>query len=248
MLKKSVIFVVVMLFITGCASVQKTTVESQPSDQTIMKSSDGTSVIDFIKSEEQIGLDKAKSKYKDALSEHNVAIKELKPTNVVGMDAQRAYIKERRAYVEMLKAELDTKIAKLEKKAKNSGYFGLGSKAAGILAGIASAILVAASPANTPYVAGLTGFSTGLIAMEGTISERGITAESQIEELKKAAHKSYVDNFREVNFDYLHSLAGTEDNQKWTNEMSKLGKGIVEFESVVKYTGFGVKLNTNNSH
>lgn len=155
-------------------------------------------------------------------------------------------MQEREAYLKTLRAELNVKIVSLEKKAMDSGYFDLGATGLGIASGIASAVLVVASPANAATVAGLGAFSSGILAFGDKATEVGystIAAHKQISVLKGSAHVAYT-GFKKVPWEYLHAIVATADKPKWEKAMETLGAQIVAFEAAVRYTKFDVELVT----
>ena len=146
---------VCLLLFGGCATIQK-------------------AVPDVLKSQEQIKVDQAMEAFEIAQQKQKDLAAALTPhlpapggqiANEI-ITNRRDYLGEREAHVKLLVAEFNLKITALEKKSKKSGYFALGTKGLGIASGIASATLVAASPANAAIVAGLGAFSAGVLVFE----------------------------------------------------------------------------------
>jgi hypothetical protein len=155
-------------------------------------------------------------------------------------------LKAQETYVDFLKTKIDQKIARIEKRGRKSSYFGVGSKAAAICAGIASAVLVTASPANAATVAGLNAFTTGAVALESRAAELGFTstlADQQVNTLKESAGQAYT-QFAEknVSWGYLESFALTANESNWQKAMMELGNAIVRYEAVALYTSFDVNV------
>jgi len=210
-------------------------------------------VANTIRSNEQIELNEKEDKYDKVKKEFkakeanlattlkemeiSLSVKEGKiPAPVV--QARRNYLEIKELYVELLKAAIDLKIAGLNKQARQAGYFALGNKAVGIGSGIASAALVVASPANAVWVAGLTTFSTGLIAFEGRAEELGfstLVANIKNDAIKKKAAKA-LGGFNEINFEYLYPYSSNATQKDWTTAMQKIGNAILKLEVALRYT------------
>lgn len=213
-----------------------------------------------IKSDSQIALEKSgkifgqvESEYKksrDALSKLARSKQDGRMTADVA-EYRRTLLDERKAYVSLLIAEARKREAKFSKTARKAGYFAMGTKSVGILSGIAAAVLVAASPANAATVAGLSALSSGTVAFQDTAVEIGLStvvAEAQREALKGGIYKAYVadanggDSLKDAPWEYLYSLAGNATQEKWNEEMMKLGKAIVTLEAAVRFARFEIKI------
>ncbi len=227
------LILIVTVIVTGCTTLNK--------------------VVNTFKSNEQIELnekedkyDKVKKEFKAKEANLAATLKEMDislsvkegeiPAPVV--QARRNYLEIKELYVELLKAAIDLKIAELNKQARQAGYFALGNKAVGIGSGIASTALVVASPANAVWVAGLTTFSTGLIAFEGRAEELGFStliANIKNDAIKEKAESALLE-FNEINFEYLYPYASTATQADWILKMKDLGKAILKYEVVLRYT------------
>nr|VFK59000.1 MAG: hypothetical protein BECKTC1821F_GA0114240_102822 [Candidatus Kentron sp. TC] len=224
-------------------------------------------VPDTIKSDEQVAIEasetiltekqeKRKETLKDLLS-HEALISHKAPFRHASgqyggsvvpspdvVENRRKLLKDREAYVSLLIAEARKREAKLNKTARKAGYFAMGTKSVGILSGIASAVLVAASPANAATVAGLSALSSGSAAFQDTAVEIGLStvvAEAQREALKAGANTAYIE-LANTPWEYLYSLAGYADQTDWSGEMKKLGAAIVKLEAAIRFTEFEIKI------
>lgn len=217
-----------------------------------------------IESREQIQLDMARDQLKNANDRYNyVTGRTIVPPGItlpppVCYDAanqctgdciwKQRYLDERYAYMAVLKSEMDVQIASLEREAKDAGYFDLSLKGVGIGAGIASAALIVASPANAAWVAGLTAVTTGALAFEDKATEVGIstTIAIQKENVLKGAAGEAFNQFGAPNssFEYMcdRSRKGTDD--EWKTAMDTLGSNIAKFEAAVRYTKLDVTVTS----
>lgn len=214
-----------------------------------------TLVPDFVKSAAQIKLDNATAQLTASQAEQKTQAAKLARASVPKSDTpiteaqyRRLFLDERKQYVATLVEEYNQLEAKLEKKARNAGYFALSTKAVGIASGVAAAILVAASPANAATVAGLSALTTGTIAFQDTASDIGystLITLGQIEALKTAVNTAYL-KFKTVPWEYLYSYAGHANQADWDKEMKGLGGAIVQFEAAVRYTKYEVKVTATS--
>ena len=207
-----------------------------------------------LKSNEQIQLEDLTKKKELAIAANAELMGKLESALTTAQDGKlttdiakyrRLYLRERQAYVSSLLAEEAEREAQLNKKSKKSGYFALGTKSIGIFSGIASAVLVAASPANAATVAGFGALSSGSAALQDTASSVGystVIADAQLEALKTATNTAYLE-LKNTPWDYLFSLAGSADQTTWDGEMKKLGSAIISIEAAVRFTKFEIKVS-----
>ena len=154
------------------------------------------------------------------------------------------FLNERRAYMNVLVAEFDRREALLERKACNAGYLALGTKATGIGAGIASAILVAASPANAATVAGLGAVGAGSAALQDTAVGIGYSttvAQAELEAFKTSVGSAYND-LGNAPWEYLYAFSEHANQTDWDAQMKILGAAIVRVESAVRFTKYEVQI------
>jgi hypothetical protein len=170
------------------------------------------------------------------------------PTTPI-VEYRRLFLDGRKHYVEnVLIAEYDIREAELKKKLNNAGYFALGTKGVGISAGIASAILVTASPANAAIVAGLGALTSGTVAFQDTASSVGYSTaivQAQIEALKTAVNTAYCNN-NDVPWEYLYSYAGCAKQAEWNAKMLKLGQKIESIETAIRFTKYEIKITATD--
>lgn len=225
------LILIMTLIVTGCTTLNK--------------------AINILKSDEQIAVDEAEAKYEIAEEDFKAIEPKLIslipkmdiPAGVVTIpptvaEARREYLKGKEIQVNKLKAGINKKITILEKQAKEVGYFAVSLKGMGISAGIASTALVAASPANAVWVAGLGAFTTGALAFEGRAEEVGFSTGiyNAINDVVKEQATSALLGFKEINFEYLWSYASHASQDEWTIKMQELGKAIIQLEVALRYT------------
>jgi hypothetical protein len=166
------------------------------------------------------------------------------------VERRRQTLKERQAYVEVLKSELAVLLASLEKTSKDAGFFDVGLKGAGIGSGIAAAALTAASAAaNAPWTAGLGVFTTGALALQNEATGIGFStaiAEQKLDILKGNADTASSALAASSSWVYLDECAESATPACWQTLMKDLGDKIGKFESVVRYTKFGIKLTAKS--
>ena len=225
------LILIAALIVTGCATLKKAT--------------------NIIKSDEQIAIDEAKAKSEKAEKDYK-AYEPKEPSLILKMDipagvvkipttvveARREYLYGKKKEVDKFKASIDEKIKTIEKEAKKASYFAVSLKGMGIATGIASTALVAASPANAVWVAGLGAFTTGALAFEGRAKEVGFSTDiyNKINDVVKEQAASALEEFEDINFEYLWSFASYASQEQWTLEMKKLGKAIIQLEIALRYT------------
>ncbi|MCG8564818.1 MAG: hypothetical protein MI747_07025 [Desulfobacterales bacterium] len=195
-------------------------------------------VPDIIKSNARIQLEKKTEELKNA----QLQMKAL-PGTPVSREEQLQAAKTR---YELLKAEYEYKIACLEQTSRKSNYFFLGSKGLGIAAGVTSAVLVAASPANAAAVAGLTTFSAGLIALEGSATEMGYSSEISKQIIAQYSEKVAENHseFKDISWEKLYAIQATAPDKDWNTAMGLLGKQLNQFETAVRYKRFHIEVTT----
>ena len=133
---------------------------------------------------EKIGDKTAIDLFREAKSgsqEISSSLKELRLKYINGLET--AYNKANKE----AKAFFGSIIADADKKSK----FDISLSAAGILSGIATGTLIAASPANAVWAAGFTAFSTGVIGYQSKLAQEGYT--------KAAVHRSYEELSKKYN-------------------------------------------------
>lgn len=231
---------VIIFSVSGCAS-------------TSLKNA----VPDILKSREQIQVEKTEAALLDIrgsqiLKYQNLAKIVPPATKQITGDVaeyRRNFLGIRRGDIVSLLKEFEDREAKLKKDATRAGYFMLGTKSLGIVSGIASAVLVAASPANAATVAGLAALSSGTAAFQDTATEVGystVIAQTQLEAMKEATAKAY-DELKKVPFDYLDSYAAIATQEQWDAEMRVLGSAIIELEKAVRMTKFEIKISPSST-
>lgn len=186
------------------------------------------------------------AKAKTSESESKSACKTPATVSEGVVTIRRHHVKEREAYVEVLKSELAVTLASLEKASKDAGFFFMGLRGAGVASGIAAAALTAANAAaNMPWTMGLGVFTTSILALQQEATGAGFStaiAEQKLDILKDKANTAYSELAASSSWAYLDEYAESAAPECWETAMKELDDKVGKFESVVRYTKFGIKV------
>lgn len=118
----------------------------------------------------------------------------------------------------------DWTMDELNKQAVGSSLVRIGTTGSGIAAGIAATALVVASPANAVWVAGLGGFSTGILGIQSVVTREGYSKVAFARVLKK--YKEKLDKLLvEYNKSYTELLKAKDEqdnDKKWVTAQANV--------------------------
>ena len=147
----------------------------------------------------------------------------------------------RNNYITGLKAthkSIENKASKLFEEirdlADQNSETSLAVSTVGILSGITATALVVASPANSVWVAGFTGASTGALGYQTRLAQEGFTRDAVQREFERLASE-----YKAANAEFGEALAilqvnlNSTDLTEWNGGIAKAEKSLNEMETLV---------------